>query len=163
FGAPLAALLPVVLAVVAVSVALAGLYFLSSWVPVSLFAENVVSMIGLGVGVDYALFVLSRFREELDTGSAAREAARAAVRAAGPCPHVVLDALGRDRDETPLGLPVRRGGRVADLRAAGAPLACLEHRPGPPAPRHGGPGGLRDAGEPVSQGLGRPDRGRHRG
>ena len=83
FGAPLAALLPVVLAVVAVSVALAGLYFLSSWVPVSLFAENVVSMIGLGVGVDYALFVLSRFREELDTGSAAREAARAAVRAAG--------------------------------------------------------------------------------
>jgi len=60
FGTPLAALLPVVLAIVAVTIGLAGLWAIHPWVPVSVFAENVVSMIGLGVGVDYALFDTSK-------------------------------------------------------------------------------------------------------
>jgi RND superfamily putative drug exporter len=83
FGAPLAALLPLVLALIAVTLGRAGLYALSPWMPVSVFAENVVSMIGLGVGVDYALFVLSRFREELAEGSAPEDAAAHAVSVAG--------------------------------------------------------------------------------
>ena len=87
FGAPLAALLPIVLALIAVSIGFAGLYALHAWTPVTVFAENVVSMIGLGVGVDYALFVLSRFREELARGRPASEAAAFAARTAG---HSVL-------------------------------------------------------------------------
>ena len=87
FGAPLAALLPIVLALVAVSIGFAGLYVLHAWTPVTVFAENVVSMIGLGVGVDYSLFVVNRFREERSRGRLPAEAAATAARTAG---HSVL-------------------------------------------------------------------------
>jgi putative drug exporter of the RND superfamily len=83
FGAPLAALLPVVLALVAVTIGLAALFALSARIAVSVFAENVTAMIGLGVGVDYALFVLSRFREASRRGLDPRGAAQEAVAAAG--------------------------------------------------------------------------------
>ena len=82
FGAPIAAALPILLALASTCIGLAGLYMLSAQLAVSVFAQNVVSMIGLGVGVDYALFVLSRFREArargLDAAAAAREARDAA-------------------------------------------------------------------------------------
>jgi len=87
FGAPLAALVPIALAMVAVSIGFSGLYALHAWTPVTVFAENVVSMIGLGVGVDYALFVVSRYREEIAAGSTRVGAAIAATRTAG---HSVL-------------------------------------------------------------------------
>jgi RND superfamily putative drug exporter len=83
FGAPLAALLPVLLALTATTIGLAGLYALSGWLPVSVFAENVTSMIGLGVGVDYALFILSRFREASRRGAGPHDAAAEALSAAG--------------------------------------------------------------------------------
>ena len=83
FGAPVAAGLPILLALGATSIGLAGLFLLSAHLAVSVFAQNVVSMIGLGVGVDYALFVLSRFREArargLDPTAAASEARDAAA------------------------------------------------------------------------------------
>jgi len=87
FGAPLAALVPIALALVALSIGFAGLYALHASTPVTVFAENVVSMIGLGVGVDYALFVVSRYREELARGRNAAEAASLAAQTAG---HSVL-------------------------------------------------------------------------
>ncbi|HEY2954182.1 MAG TPA: TonB family protein [Candidatus Eisenbacteria bacterium] len=87
FGAPLAAALPLVLALSATTIGLAGLYLVGSRFVVSVFAQNVVSMIGLGVGVDYALFVLSRFREAMARGLAPEAAALEARRAAG---HSVL-------------------------------------------------------------------------
>jgi RND superfamily putative drug exporter len=83
FGAPLAALLPVVLALAAVLVSEAGLDLLGHAMPVSVFAQNVVSMIGLGVGVDYALFILSRYRRERAQGAAAPAAAAGAITGAG--------------------------------------------------------------------------------
>jgi RND superfamily putative drug exporter len=83
FGAPLAALIPVVLALIAVSIGFGGLYALHGWTPVSVFAETVVWMIGLGVGVDYALFVVSRYREELRRGLTPEQAAEAAAGTAG--------------------------------------------------------------------------------
>ena len=83
FGAPLAAAMPLLLAMAATAIGLAGLYLLSGQLAVSVFAQNVVSMIGLGVGVDYALFLLSRFREArargLAPGPAAHEAREAAA------------------------------------------------------------------------------------
>ncbi|HUK63968.1 MAG TPA: MMPL family transporter, partial [Dongiaceae bacterium] len=83
FRAPLAALLPVLLALLAVTASNALLVLISKHVPVSVFAENVASMIGLGVGIDYALFVLSRWRRELSRGLSATEAARQAAGATG--------------------------------------------------------------------------------
>ena len=84
FGAPLAAGLPLALAAIAVVLSLAALFVLGSWMPVSMFARNAVTMIGLGVGVDYALFVLRRFRDELGEGRSSREAAvRAAMLSGG--------------------------------------------------------------------------------
>ena len=65
FGAPLAAGLPLLLAFAAVLVSLAALVVLGNWMPVSIFARNAVTMIGLGVGVDYALLLLGRYRAEL--------------------------------------------------------------------------------------------------
>lgn len=87
FGAPLAAMLPLLVALIAVTIASAGLYLLSGAMPVSVFAQNAVGMIGLGVGVDYALFLLSRFRAQLGRGDSVHEAVLRASVAAG---HAVL-------------------------------------------------------------------------
>jgi RND superfamily putative drug exporter len=65
FGSVVAASLPLLVAGLAVLVAVAGMLVLSRVMPVSIYATNLVTMIGLGVAVDYALFVLSRFREEM--------------------------------------------------------------------------------------------------
>jgi RND superfamily putative drug exporter len=83
FRAPLAALLPVILALLAVTGCNAVLVLLSRVMPVSVFAENVASMIGLGVGIDYALFVLSRWRHELAQGASPADAARVAAASTG--------------------------------------------------------------------------------
>ena len=83
FGAPIAAAVPVLLAVAAVTISLAVLFFLSRWTPVSLFAQNAISMIGLGVGIDYALFIVSRFRQELLEGRTERDAIVRSVVEAG--------------------------------------------------------------------------------
>ena len=83
FGAPLAALLPLALALSAMTMSLAALTLLSDWMSVSVFAQNTVSMIGLGVGVDYALFLLTAFRRALAGGASSERAAVDAVREAG--------------------------------------------------------------------------------
>src|SRR5207249_11316623 len=49
----------------AINNALATTLVLARWVSVSIYAPNIVSMIGLGVAIDYSLFVVSRFREEI--------------------------------------------------------------------------------------------------
>src|SRR4029077_11505381 len=80
---PLAAVLPFALALVSITFGNAALFLMSRLMPVSVFALNTASMIGLGVGVDYALFILSRFRALRRTGADAAEAARQSVRDVG--------------------------------------------------------------------------------
>lgn len=87
FGAPLAAALPLAIALGTSVIALAVLFALSRTMPVSVFAQNAVTMVGLGVGVDYALFLVSRWREELAKGASARDAAELATARAG---HMVI-------------------------------------------------------------------------
>jgi RND superfamily putative drug exporter len=87
FGAPIAAGLPLVLAMGTIAITLAVLFALSRVMPVSVFAQNAVTMVGLGIGVDYALFLVSRCREELARGTSFRNAVEAAATQAG---HVVL-------------------------------------------------------------------------
>ncbi|HEU5195562.1 MAG TPA: MMPL family transporter [Methylomirabilota bacterium] len=65
FGSVVAAMLPLLVGVLSVAIGLAGTVLLSTVTPVSAYAANVVSMVGLGVAIDYSLFVVSRFREEL--------------------------------------------------------------------------------------------------
>lgn len=65
FGSAVAASLPVLVGVLAVALGLAGTLLLGRVTPVSAYASNIVSMIGLGVAIDYSLFIVSRFREEL--------------------------------------------------------------------------------------------------
>jgi putative drug exporter of the RND superfamily len=84
FGSPVAALVPVVLALCAMTISMAALYLLSGVMVVSVFAENTVSMIGLGIGVDYSLFLLARFRAALASGATADAAARRATREVAP-------------------------------------------------------------------------------
>jgi RND superfamily putative drug exporter len=87
FGAPLAAGVPLLLAFTAVLMSFATLYAFSFWMPVSVFARNAVTMIGLGVGVDYALFLIGRYREELAGG---HPPGAALLRAATAVGHTVL-------------------------------------------------------------------------
>ncbi|MDF0530330.1 efflux RND transporter permease subunit [Tsukamurella sp. 8F] len=66
FGSVVAALMPLMVGVVAVLGAMAALHFIGDMTDVSSLSVNVVTLLGLGLAVDYALFVVSRFREELD-------------------------------------------------------------------------------------------------
>src|SRR5215211_4992718 len=64
FGAVVAGLIPLLLAIVSVVVALALAALVGQAFPLSVFATNMLTGMGLALGIDYSLFVLSRFREE---------------------------------------------------------------------------------------------------
>jgi putative drug exporter of the RND superfamily len=83
FAAPLAAGLPVLLAIAGVALSAAALFLMSFFGSVSVFSENVVSMIGLGVGVDYALFVVTAYRASLESGLDKIRSAEKAIENAG--------------------------------------------------------------------------------
>jgi uncharacterized membrane protein YdfJ with MMPL/SSD domain len=65
FGGVVAALLPLLIGGVAIVCAFSILRILASFINVSSFAINVTSFIGLGLAIDYSLFIVTRFREEL--------------------------------------------------------------------------------------------------
>jgi uncharacterized membrane protein YdfJ with MMPL/SSD domain len=78
-----AALLPLGLGVAAVLVSGAVIYLLSLDITMSVFITNVAAMLGLGVSVDYSLFVLARYREEVRAGRSLRDARAAALATSG--------------------------------------------------------------------------------
>src|SRR2546422_6713609 len=71
FGSVMAAALPFGVGLLAVAGGLAGTGLLSPVSSVSIYASNVVTMIGLAVAIDYSLFIVSRFREEIRQSSVA--------------------------------------------------------------------------------------------
>lgn len=83
FGAISAALLPIAVGSLAIVLALGAAALLTRVMPLSVTLESVVSMLGLGLGIDYALLTVSRFRESLQAGSTAEQAAEDAARHAG--------------------------------------------------------------------------------
>jgi RND superfamily putative drug exporter len=83
FGTVLGALLPLIVGMVSVTITLGLLYFVALDVPLSNFLPNIVTMLGLAVGIDYALFMVSRFREELKRGGDVRDAVAMASQTAG--------------------------------------------------------------------------------
>jgi uncharacterized membrane protein YdfJ with MMPL/SSD domain len=68
FGSLAAAALPLVLGFVSVMVTGALIYFISQQIETSVFVTNMASMIGIGVAIDYSLFILARYREERARG-----------------------------------------------------------------------------------------------
>jgi RND superfamily putative drug exporter len=68
FAAIVAAVVPIVMAVFAIAVALGLVSLIGQAVEFNLFVTNMVTMIGLAVGIDYSLFIVSRYREERKKG-----------------------------------------------------------------------------------------------
>ena len=66
FGSLVAAGVPVLIGGASVVVTLAALYFVAGVYDMSVFVFTISTMLGLGLGIDYALFAVSRFREELE-------------------------------------------------------------------------------------------------
>ena len=99
FGALAAAALPVLLAIASIMIAFGLVLVIGQVIQVQVFAQNLITMIGLAVGIDYSLFIVSRYREErarglekLDAISAAGATASRAVLFSGMT--VVLAVLG---------------------------------------------------------------------
>ncbi|QPP06413.1 MMPL family transporter [Streptomyces bathyalis] len=83
FGSLAAMLLPLVTALVSVGTAILGIGLLSHVMTVADFAPMLGTLIGLGVGIDYALFIVTRHRRGLKEGMPVAEAAERAVASAG--------------------------------------------------------------------------------
>jgi RND superfamily putative drug exporter len=81
FGTLVAAGVPVLIGGASVLTALAVLYFISGSYDMSVFTLTLSTMLGLGLGIDYALFFVSRFREELENFSTAEAVPRAVATA----------------------------------------------------------------------------------
>ncbi len=83
FGALVAAGIPIAVGVVSITLTMAAVYGVTQLIEVSSFASAVVTMLGLGAGIDYALLMVNRFREELTKGHSPRVAAANTTRTAG--------------------------------------------------------------------------------
>jgi putative drug exporter of the RND superfamily len=83
FGTLIAAAMPILLAIVAVMVALAVIYVIALQYSMSIFVLNIASIIGLGISIDYSLFMVRRFRDELANGRSARDAVSWTIATAG--------------------------------------------------------------------------------
>ncbi len=83
FGGVVAAGLPLIIAFVAVASCMFVLLAATGFTEVSVFAINVISMLGLGLGIDYGLLLVSRFKEERGAGREIPEAVERTVATAG--------------------------------------------------------------------------------
>ncbi|MFI0988146.1 MMPL family transporter [Streptomyces exfoliatus] len=83
FGSAVAALLPLGVGIVAILGTNAVLRGITEFTDVSVFAQNLTTALGLGLAIDYALFVVRRYREELAAGADTYTAVRTTLRTAG--------------------------------------------------------------------------------
>ena len=83
FASLVAAGLPLGVGVLTIVGGLAGTFFLNRFTDVSQYALNIVTLIGLGVSIDYSLFVVNRFRHELANGASREDAIAVTMATAG--------------------------------------------------------------------------------
>jgi putative drug exporter of the RND superfamily len=83
FGSVLAMVLPIVVALAGIAVGLAIIGLLTHVYPLQSFSTTLATMIGIGVGIDYALFVVTRYRQGLQSGLDPEEAVITAVDTSG--------------------------------------------------------------------------------
>jgi RND superfamily putative drug exporter len=85
FGSVLAMGLPIGIALAGIGLGTFLVGILSNFLSIPDFATTVAIMLGLGVGIDYALFIVTRFRENMHAGAPIEEAAVVAMDTAGEC------------------------------------------------------------------------------
>jgi uncharacterized membrane protein YdfJ with MMPL/SSD domain len=83
FGTLVAALLPIGVGGAAVVAGVAGTLLLARFIDVSTYAINIVTLVGLGVAIDYSLLIVNRFREELQAGASTEAALERSMATAG--------------------------------------------------------------------------------
>ena len=83
FGSLVASAMPLLVGVSAILGSLLVMYLLTLFTGVSVFALNLITGLGLGLGIDYSLLIVNRFREELHAGKSVEEAVRKTVSTAG--------------------------------------------------------------------------------
>lgn len=83
FGSAVAALMPLIVGILSIAGSLGVLSILAGLTQVNVFAQSVVTLLGLGLAIDYGLFMVSRFREELDKGTLVPEAVGTTTATAG--------------------------------------------------------------------------------
>jgi RND superfamily putative drug exporter len=83
FGTLVGAAMPILLAIVAVSTTMAVIYAIGLHVSMSVFVLNISSIIGLGISIDYSLFMIRRFRDELAAGRSISDAIGWTIATAG--------------------------------------------------------------------------------
>ncbi len=83
FGGLVASAMPLLVGVSAILGSLLVIYLLTLFTGVSVFALNLITGLGLGLGIDYSLLVVNRFREELHSGKSVDEAIKRTVATAG--------------------------------------------------------------------------------
>ncbi len=83
FGALVASAMPLVVGVSAILGAFFIIYLITLFTNVSIFALNLITGLGLGLGIDYALLMVNRFREELHAGKSVEESILTTVNSAG--------------------------------------------------------------------------------
>ncbi len=91
FGSVVAAGVPLILAIAGIATGFATLHLATAVTPMSVWAMNFSMMIGLAVGIDYSLFIVSRYREERAAGHGAADAIAATLATSGKA--VFLSAL----------------------------------------------------------------------
>ncbi|MGE0219137.1 MMPL family transporter [Mycolicibacterium sp.] len=91
FGSLAAAAMPLLLGICTVTVTMGLVYLLSMYTTMSVFVTSTVSMFGIALAIDYSLFILMRFREELRAGREPQDATDAAMATSGLA--VVLSGL----------------------------------------------------------------------
>jgi RND superfamily putative drug exporter len=130
FAAVVAAIVPIVMALFAIAVALGLVAVIGQIVQFNLFVTNMISMIGLAVGIDYSLFIVSRFREErkkgfdkLDAIGAAGATANRAVFFSGIT--VVLALLGMFIIPTTIFRALAGGAILVTLASIAASMTLL--------------------------------------
>jgi len=83
FGSVVAAVLPIAVGILSIALSMGVAALIARYFTLSILIQSLASMIGLGLGIDYALLTVSRFREALTAGFDARSAAEEATRHAG--------------------------------------------------------------------------------
>lgn len=91
FGSVIAAFMPLIVGALSIMGSIGILSVLAGFIQVNVFSQAVVTLLGLGLAIDYGLFMVSRFREELDKGRDTRTAVAITTATAGQT--VVFSAL----------------------------------------------------------------------
>lgn len=83
FGAIVAAGMPLLVALLAIPTSLMIVYWVAQWTQMADYTLNIATMLGLALAIDYSLFIVSRFREELARGRTVEQATEKAVGTSG--------------------------------------------------------------------------------